>query len=185
MTRKQALELAVQALTENKEAVQVLHTMIDELPLNRWTEAAIRDSVEQFILDNGRPPMRTDFKKKCLPPHSVVKRRFGVTLQEWLEQYYPTQKTPLDEIHAKATEDFIREYLRIQPVSAEDYNARRAHPSHGWYAIAKYNHTRRWRILLEKLKLPIYNNRGTPNNVPQLKVRVISDYNFEDENPSD
>ena len=185
MTRKQALELAVQALAENEEAIQVLHTMIDELPLNRWTEEAIRDSVEQFILDNGRPPLRTDFKKKCLPPHSVIKRRFGVTLQEWLDQNYPTVKTPLDELHAQATQDFIREYLRIQPVSAEDYNARRTHPSRGWYSIAKYNHTRRWRILLEKLNLPIYNNRGTPPSVPQLKVRVISDYYFEDENPSD
>ena len=181
MTRKQALELAVQALADKEEAVQVLHTMIAELPLNRWTEAAIRDSVEQFILDNGRPPLRTDFKKKCLPPHSVIKRRFGVTLQEWLNQNYPTEKTPLDELHAQATQDFIREYLRIQPVSAEDYNARRTHPSRGWYAIAKYNHTRRWRILLEKLNLPIYNNRGAPPSVPQLKVRVISDYNFEDE----
>ncbi len=59
--------------------------------------------------------------------------------------------------------------------------ARRIHPSHGWYAIARYNHTRRWRILLEKLNLPIYNNRGTSNNIPQLKVRVISDYNFEED----
>ena len=185
VTRKQALELAAQALADNEEAVQVLHTMIDELPLNRWTEVAIRDSVEQFILDNGRPPLRTDFKKKCLPPHSVIKRRFGVTLQEWLDQNYATEKTPLDELHAQATQDFIREYLRIQPVSAEDYNARRTHPSRGWYAIAKYNHTRRWRILLEKLNLPIYNNRGTPPSMPQLKVRVISDYNLEEENPSD
>ena len=118
MTRKQALKLAVQALAWNEEAVQVLHTIIDEL-------------------------------------------------------------------HAQATQDFIREYLRIQPVSAEDYNARRTHPSRGWFSIAKYNHTRRWRILLEKLNLPIYNNRGTPPSAPQLKVRVISDYNFEDENPSD
>lgn len=180
MTRKQALELAAKALTGNEEAVQILHTMIDELPLNRWTETAIRDSVEQFILDYGRPPMRTDFKKKCLPPHSVIKRRFGLTLQEWLDRNYPTEKTSLDELHAQATQDFIREYLRIQPVSAEDYNARRTHPSRGWYAIAKYNHTRRWRILLEKLGLPIYNNRGTPNSTPQLKVRVISDYNFEE-----
>ena len=121
MTRKQALELAVQALAENKEAVQVLHTMIDELPLNRWPETAIRDSVEQFILDNGRPPLRTDFKKKCLPPHSVVKRRFGVTLQEWLDRNYPIEKTPLDELHAQATEDFIREYLRIRPTSAQPH----------------------------------------------------------------
>ena len=97
-----------------------------------------------------------------------------------LNQNYPTEKTPLDELHAQATQDFIREYLRIQPVSAEDYNARRTHPSRGWYAIAKYNHTRRWRILLEKLNLPTYNNRGTPPSVPQLKVRVISDYNFEE-----
>lgn len=185
MTRKQALELAIRALDGNGEAVQILHTMIDELPLNRWTEASIRDAVEQFTLDHGRPPTQTDFRSKRLPPHSVIQRRFGVTLQEWLEQHYPTQKTPLDEVQAKATEDFIKEYLRIQPTSAEDYNARRTHPSRGWFAIAKYNHTRRWRILLEKLNLPIYNNRDVPDSTPQLKVRVISDYNFEDENLSD
>ena len=150
MTRKQALELAVQALAGNEEAVQVLHTMIDELPLNRWTEAAIRDSVEQFILDNGRPPLRTDFKKKCLPPHSVIKRRFGVTLQEWLDQNYPTEKTPLDELHAQATQAFIREYLRIQPVSAEDYNARRTHPSRGWYAIARTSRLNAMSVYAEK-----------------------------------
>ena len=69
MTRKQALEQAVQALAENEEAVQVLHTMIDELPLNRWTVNAIRDSVEQFVLDNGRAPTTSDFKKRGLPPH--------------------------------------------------------------------------------------------------------------------
>ena len=180
MTRKQALELAVQALAANEEAVQVLHTMIDELPLNRWTDAAIRDSVEQFILDNGRPPMRTDFKKKCLPPHSVIKRRFGVTLQEWLDQNYPTKKTPLEELHAQATEAFIKEYYRIQPVSAEDFNARRALPSRGWYAIAVYNHTRRWRILLEKLNLPVYNNRGVPQRKMQFAVHVFSDTDFRD-----
>lgn len=188
MTRKQALSAAIEALSKNRQnekAIQILHTMIDELPLNRWTENAIRDSVEQFILDNGRPPMRTDFRSKLLPPHSVIKRRFGLTLQEWLENNYPTKKTPLDEVQAKATEDFIKEYLRIQPTSAEDYNARRAHPSHGWFSIAKYNHTRRWRILLEKLNLPVYSNRAVPDSPPQLKVRVISDYNFEDENPSD
>ena len=181
MTRKQALAVAIEALSKtgrNEEAIAVLHKISNELPLNRWTEDAIRDSVEQFTLDNGRPPTRTDFRSKYLPPHSVIRRRFGVTLQEWLDQNYPTKKTPLDELHAKATENFIKEYLRIQPVSAEDYNARRNHPSHGWFAIAKYNHTRRWRILLEKLNLPIYNNHGVPDSTPQLKVRVISDTDF-------
>ncbi|MBQ7737456.1 MAG: hypothetical protein IJT62_06435 [Oscillospiraceae bacterium] len=187
MTRKQALSAAIEALNKNgqTEAAEILHTLSGELPFFSWSEDAIFDAVEQFILDHGREPTTTDFKKRGLPPHTVIKRRFGVTLQEWLEQHYPTKKTPLDELHAKATEEFIKEYLRIQPTSAEDYNARRAHPSRGWFAIAKYNHTRRWRILLEKLNLPVYNNRGTPPSPPKLTVRVISDYNFEDENPSD
>ena len=187
MTRKQALALAIQALNEagQTEAAEILHTLSGELPFFSWSEDAIYDAVEQFILDHGRVPTTSDFKKRGLPPHTVIKRRFGVTLQEWLEQHYPTIKPPLDELQAKATEDFIKEYLRIQPTSAEDYNARRTHPSRGWFAIAKYNHTRRWRILLEKLNLPIYNNRDVPNSTPQLKVRVISDYNFEDENITD
>ena len=178
MTRKQTLELAIQKLADNEEAVQVLHTLIDEYPLNRWTEAAIRDSVEQFILDHGRVPNTRDFKQRGLPPHTVIKNRFGINLKEWLEQNYPTVNPPLDELQAKATEDFIKEYLRIRPVSAEDYNARRTHPSRSWFAIAKYNHTRRWRILLEKLNLPVYNNRGVPDSTPRLKVNVISDYDF-------
>ena len=187
MTRKQALSAAIEALNKagQTEAAEILHTLSGELPFFSWSEDAIYDAVEQFILDHGRVPTTTDFKERGLPPHTVIKRRFGVTLQEWLDQHYPTAKPPLDEVQAKATEDFIKEYLRIRPTSAEDYNARRTHPSHGWFAIAKYNHTRRWRILLEKLNLPIYNNRDVPVSTPQLKVRVISDYNFEDENPSD
>ena len=187
MTRKQALELAIQALNEagQTEAAGILHTLSGELPFFSWSEDAIFDAVEQFILEHRRVPTTTDFKKRGLPPHTVIKRRFGVTLQAWLDQHYPTVKPPLGELQAKATEDFIKEYLRIQPTSAEDYNARRAHPSRGWFSIAKYNHTRRWRILLEKLNLPIYNNRDVPESPPQLKVRVISDYTFENENPSD
>ena len=73
----------------------------------------------------------------------------------------------------------------VLPETGQVYNSAARHFRPGAYAIAKYNHTRRWRILPEKLNLPIYNNRGTPPGAPQLKVRVISDYNFEDENPSD
>ena len=180
MTHKQTLSVAIEALNaaDQTEAAGILHTLSGELPFFSWSEDAILDAVEQFILDHGRVPTTTDFKKRGLPPHTVVKRRFGVTLQEWLEQNYPTQKTPLDELHAKATEDFIREYLRIQPVSAEDYNARRTRPSRGWFAIAKYNHTRRWRILLEKLELPAYNNVDNPRVKPQFKVNVIADTDF-------
>ena len=103
MTRKQALEFAIQALNEagQTEAAEILHKLSEELPFFSWSEDAIFDAVEQFILDNGRVPTTTDFKKRGLPPHTVIKRRFGVTLQEWLEQNYPTVKPPLDELQAK------------------------------------------------------------------------------------
>lgn len=182
MTRKQALSAAIETLNAagQTEAAEILHKLSGELPFFSWSKEAIFDAVDQFILDHGRAPTTTDFKKRGLPPHTVIKRRFGVTVQEWLEQHYPTNKTPLDELQAKATEDFIKEYLRIRPTSAEDYNARRTHPSCGWFAIAKYNHTRRWRILLEKLDLPIYNNRDVPDGPPRLMVNFFSDYDFEE-----
>ena len=180
MTRKQALELAAKALAANEEAIQVLHTMIDELPLNRWTEAAIRDAVEQFILDHGRVPTATDFKRRGLPPHTVVKKRFGVTLQEWLNRNYPVVKPSEDEKRTKATEAFVRDYFRIQPKSADEFNARRTPGTHCWYTVAVYNHTRSWRNLLTKLELPIYNNVAVPRAKPDLKVSVISDTDFRD-----
>lgn len=182
MTRKQAISLAIQALSQdgqNEEAIRILHTILEEMPLNRWTEDAIRDSVEQFILDHGRVPQCRDFKKRGLPPHPVIKNRYGITLREWLEKNYPQEVPPLSEAHSKATEDFVREYLRIRPVSGEDYNARRARPaSLCWMTIAKYNHTRRWRILLEKLGLPVYNDRDASTETPKLKVNILPDDEF-------
>lgn len=181
MTRKQALALAIQALSgtgQNEEAVKILHTISEELPLNRWTEDAIRDSVEQFILDHGRPPRCGDFKKKGLPPHTVIKRRYGVTLREWLEQNYPTETPPADQARREVTEAFVREYLRLRPVSARDFDARRARSSPGWQTAARCNHTRRWRALLEKLALPVYGGRDAAREKTEFKVNVISDYDF-------
>lgn len=150
------------------------------MPLNRWTEDAIRDSVEQFVLDHGRVPTCTDFKKKCLPPHTVIKLRFGMTLQEWLDKNYPAEKPDIEEKHAKATENFVKEYLSIHPVSAEDYNSHRSPASLSWFTIAMYNHTRRWRILLEKLGLPVFNSRDLPKDKTEFKVNIISDYDLQD-----
>ena len=58
-------------------------------------------------------------------------------------------------------------------------NVARLNFSHGSHE----EHLRRINLIRsvrEKLNLPIYNNRGAPPSTPQLKVRVISDYNFEE-----
>lgn len=180
MTRKQALSAAIEALnaTGQTEAAEILHNLSDELPFYSWSEDAIRDAVEQFILDHGRIPTATDFKKRGLPPHTVIKKRYGITLQEWLNRDYPVVKPSEEEKRTKATEAFVRDYFRIQPKSADEFNARRTPSTHCWYTVAVYNHTRSWRNLLAKLELPIYNNIDVPRVKPDLKVSVISDTDF-------
>lgn len=176
MTRKQALSLAIQALSDtgrNEEAIAVLHTLSDELPLNRWSDAAIRDAVDQFILDHGRVPSVTDFKKRGLPPHPVIEHRYGVTLRQWLDENYPVQKPLQEDIRKRMTEAFEKDYLRIRPKSADEFNAQRTPNSPCWYTVAVHNHTKRWRGLLEKLELPVFNHVDVPRELPAFQVNVM------------
>ena len=67
MTRKQAISKAIAALHqtgENTEAIRVLEELREELPIIHWSDAALRDTVDQFIADTGRMPTATDFR--CL-----------------------------------------------------------------------------------------------------------------------
>ena len=83
MTRKQALYKAIQELSKDEgffETVKLLQDIYDELPLVHWSDKSIRDTVEQFIVDNGRPPTVTDFKAKGMPPHPVFKQKYKITL---------------------------------------------------------------------------------------------------------
>lgn len=89
MTRKQALNKAIQVLSHNggyAEVIRFLKDIHDELPLIHWSDKSIRDTVEQFIINNCRIPTATDFKRKGMPPHLVIKRKYKITLGEWLEQ---------------------------------------------------------------------------------------------------
>jgi len=183
MTRKQAISLAIQALSEvgeNEEAIAVLQSLSDELPLVHWSDSTIRDSVDQFILDHNRVPTVTDFKKRGLPPHPVIKQKYGITLKEWLDKNYPSVSPPQDEVRKKLTDAFVKDYLRIRPRSADEYDAKRSPGSPCWYTVAVHNNTKRWRGLLEKLGLPIYNNVDVPRETAALKVNIYTHYDFRD-----
>ena len=181
MTRRQALALAIKALSEagqNEEAIAVLHTLSEELPLNRWSDAAIRDAVEQFIVDNGRAPTAADFKKRGLPPHPVVEHRYGVTLRQWLDENYPARKPPPEEALQRITEAFIADYLRIRPKSADEFDAGRTPGSPCWRTVAARYRTRRWRELLKKLELPLCSGEKPPREPPGFQVNVYTHYDF-------
>ena len=179
MTRKQALALAIRLIREDgtqPEAAEILHTLSDELPLTRWTDEAIQDAVEQFILDHDRNPTVTDFKKRGLPPHTVIHNRYGISLRTWLTRNYPSPPSSQDEAKAEVTEHFIRDYQRVQPASGEEYNRKRIPGTPCWYTIAGYNHVHCWRELLSKLGLPVYSKRPVPEVKPKLTVNIISDF---------
>jgi hypothetical protein len=139
MTRKQALYKALEVLTD-REAITKISEIIKELPLCNWTERAIFDTIDQFVLDNDRNPTATDFLPKGMPPHPVIKLRFGMTLGEFLAKYYP-QPTP-DKDEQKRL--FIAEYERIQPRGACDFNDKRADGIPTWGTFAKMFGFSRW-----------------------------------------
>ena len=73
---------------ENNEICEILNTLLVELPLTEWTEKNILDSIDQFVLDNGRMPVARDFNSKELPAFCTVKNRFGMSYEEFKNKYF-------------------------------------------------------------------------------------------------
>lgn len=66
------------------------------MPFTEWDDATVKDAVENFMAENGRLPIVTDFKKENgLPPHSVIKQRYKMNLCEWLDEKFPTYYEPV------------------------------------------------------------------------------------------
>ena len=134
---------------EAQAACDVIRAMLSDLPLTSWTEKTIFDSINQFITDNGRTPTASDFRKKGLPPHPVIKLRFGKTLREFLDMYYPAKKLCDSKIYSNKSRDewqdlFVSEYHKIKPGSAEEYNARRPPGSPSWATVARLFGITKW-----------------------------------------
>ena len=183
MTRKQALQRAITVLGKNPEYaedIRILQEISDELPLIHWSDSSIRDTVEQFILDNGRVPTASDFKKKGMPPHPVIKQKYKITLGEWLEKHYPVRKPTYEELKEKYTQMFIEDYYRIKPKSQEEFNRGKRPETRGWQTVANYHHTKSWRNLLKKLDLPLYFDMARDHVPIKVTVNFHIDYDFKD-----
>jgi len=139
MTRKQALCKALEVV-DDKEVIRKINEILEDMPFTRWSERTIFDTIDQFVLDRGRNPTATDFIPKGMPPHPVIKLRFGITLKEFLEKYYPQPKIDRDEYKRL----FISEYERIKPRGACDFNENRANGVPTWGTFAKMFGISRW-----------------------------------------
>lgn len=127
MTRKQAFLAIIKAfLAKNdKETAEKLQEIMELMPFVKWTEKSVRDCIEQFMFDNGRLPTATDFDKNGLPPHTVIKNIFKMTLHTYMEKNFPKYYKPaltykqalqraieanLDSMYTKLIEDVLNEY---------------------------------------------------------------------------
>ena len=183
MTRKQAIYQAIQALSAlegKEEAITLLQDIYDEMPLIHWSDKSIRDTVEQFIVDHGRTPTVSDFRKKGMPPHSVIKNKYGITLAEWLGINYPQPEKSTKEEMTDITNDFIATYHRIVPKSAKDYDLRRPKGMKCWATIAQHNGCTNWTSLLEKLSLQSYSARDSHRSGAPISVSIFHDLFDED-----
>lgn len=181
MTRKEAINRVLMRLSEIPECgeeIRILTEIRDELPLIHWSDASIRDRVEQFILDNGRPPTVTDFKKAGMPPHTVFKQKYKMTLAEWLEQNYPAPKQSTEELKEKYTKDFLEDYYKIRPRSSEAFNRKRRNGTKSWNTLAGYYGVKSWRNLLKALNLPLYFDMKRDHVPAKFTVNVHIDNAF-------
>ena len=183
MTRKQALQRAIHFLSnypEYEEDIRILQEISDELPLIHWSDSSIRDTVEQFILDNGRVPTTSDFKKKGMPPHPVIKQKYGVTLGEWLEQNYAVRKPTPKERMNTYTKDFVEDYNRIKPRNQKEFNQNKCPWTKSWQTVAQYYRVKSWRGLLNTLDLPVYSGKEKEHSSADITVNFYVDYDFND-----
>jgi len=167
MTRKQALHKALDALVHDELACKKIRELLGDMPLVNWSEESIFDTIDQFIIDHGRIPTVTDFKKKGLPPHTVIKLRFGVNLRAFLDMYYSTEKLNNSKAYFTKTREhwqefFITEYHAIKPGSAEEYNSNRPKGSPSWQTIAKMFEIVKWLDWLNFCQITPYIKKREP-----------------------
>lgn len=168
MTRKQAIFRAVSLLAqlppdEEIEAVQTaLKELAADLPVTGWDKKTVFDTVEQFFLDHGRYPNAKEFESKGLPSHPTIANRFGMTVVEFLDSFYPQR---YDFIHRSIRkykeypkehwlEVFKKQMHTYQIRTSSEYNRRRTEGP-GWAYIAHLFQFTNWNQLVTYAGLQI------------------------------
>jgi len=168
MTRKTALQEAI-AIIENarigkgrkEEIIAGLRLCVEELPFAKWSEAAVFDACDQFVLERGAIRLR-DFDHAGLPSHPTIKNRFGMTAKGFRDRYYPLPDTAEFQPKFSLAEReawnarFVVEFHRIRCTSGQHYNRERGKDQPVWQTICRLNGVSTWRQLLEQLDLDTY-----------------------------
>ena len=184
MTRKQALHKALEGLTDGAVIAKIEEILAD-MPFTGWSERTIWDTVDQFVIDYGRIPTVSDFKKKGMPSHTVIRLRFGATLKNFLDNYYPREKRCDSEIYGAKTKEqwrdtFIAEYIKNRPATAQKYNSIRAKGTPSWATVAKMFGITKWLNWLDFCDVTRADNedRHEREKKREVEITVSSEINL-------
>lgn len=200
MTRKQAVLQAIEILSNNRnndEICKVLNSILEDLPMSHWSDKAIFDAFDQYILDNNRLPSRNEIiNNPKLPTHPTVKNRFGITLQEFYKKYYNQyiQKCPSRVYHYQSVEywieNFKEQYAKLDYPTQNQYDLLREQNTPSSRHLVKLSETKNWNELLamcgfkilgqnynstvllqqERTKFTVTSVRNTDINEDQIKA---------------
>ncbi len=183
MTRKQALLQAIGILGKdqsNQEICEKLNDIIQDYPIIQWNQKNILDSIDQFILDNGRMPVTKDFNSEKLPAFCTVKNKFKLNYNEFKNKYYKEYITPYsDKTKEEIIDIFKNEYIRLNYPTMNEYDKKRNKeiPSHK--IIVKLCGFLTWNELLYNCGFEILgenNNSQYKTTVKRnsFKIKVVS-----------
>ncbi len=157
MTKKEALKAAIAVLRtlepeeEYREIILGLEKYEPASYRRKWTRSAIYEAVAVWIAANGRYPSTKEMEcERSLPCAFVIRREYHMSSREFLNKYYkPEMDTHRKSDKAGQRLDiFVKEYERILPSSARDYNKRRKEGLPTWNQTANALGICRWTDLL-------------------------------------
>lgn len=170
MTRKQAVRLILSYLDSRQDlpdelykAKNILQETHENMAWKIWNDKTIREAIDRFIKENGRPPNTRDLAEcEYLPPVPSVKQAFKMPVAKWLRENYPNngidrwQYRGRDVSNEQLLEWFKSEYKRIQPKTNQEFIKKRGEGTPSWRYVAKRHNINSWRELIEFAQLETY-----------------------------
>ena len=163
MTRKQALNEAINKLSKNKankEICETLQLISNEIHLSHWSEEHIFDAFNQYINEHGYLPSKSEIDKELsLPSYSMVKYKFKMPLKEFYNKYY-SKYTNLcqSSIYNKRPvsywiEDFKNQYKNLNYPTMKNYDKNRKPNTPCAQHLIKLTNSKTWNNMLNEFDL--------------------------------
>ena len=196
MTKKNAILSAISIINALKKEhpcceiqeqlnllVAELEKIVDSLPLTRWTEELIFESIDQFIYDYKRFPKQDEFSIKYkLPSKTTVENIFGMKLAMFLKTYYPLYSEIKNKMYRQSKqtllEDFKKEYLRLYPCNSQKYEKNKSVNAPSAKTIMRAFNIQTWEDLIAYCGLKTSLNfqyKHIISDLPKDQIRDIND----------